>query len=1157
MGILKMPVKIVIWAMSAFILLGHSAYAQQTGSMAIVKVNPDGSKVLPNHIPREVALGLAQKSAHAKAGQMLNLRIVLPSKDPAGLDSFIKQLYDPKSPNFHKFLTPAQFALLYGASSTDSAIVTQYLNSKGLTISKQSRNGIILTVTGPVSSVESAFKESINNYALNGKTYFAPEVNPTIPAQIVGKIDAIVGMDNVTQFKPHYQQKMMMSVVKKLQAKTAGAANGNVPLKPAFSGPDNTLIPVDITAGYNLNSVSSNGSGQTLGLYEMDGYTASDITLYENIYNLPHVPLTNVYTDGADGTAGVNALEDVLDIDLAVAVAPGLSGIIVYEVPDSTANWLDQWDKIAEDDLASTISASWGLYEAAFSYDHTIFSQLAAQGQTVFASAGDAGAYDNCTTSNTPPPCVGGVLSVDDPASDPYVTGVGISALSANGNGTYNSETASLYGGGGISSVFSIPSYQAPMAALAPQPASKVSTTMRNVPDVVLTADPSTLYQIFVTTSGCTPPGCFYEVWGSSAASPEWAAFIARVNQGRVAQGQAVIGFMNPAIYQIAQSSDYGSAFHDIVSGNNSFYPAESGYDDAVGLGSFNGLNLYNELLGPAAPAGLIATGSGGQIALTWTARAGAVSYNVKRSTTSGGPYTTISTSGAVTSANYTDSPVTNGTTYYYVISAVNAGGIEGANSSQASGTPAGLTAPTNLIATAGNAQVSLTWTASTGAVSYNVKRSTTSGGPYTTISTSGAVTTTNYTDSTAVNGTVYYYVVSAVNLGGESGNSSQVTGAPVAPPLAPTGLSAVAGNTQIGLSWSASANTVSYNIKRAGVSGGPYTTVSASGTVVGPSYTDSGLVNGTTYYYVISAVNAGGESPNSSELSSTTTVTVPVAPVSLVAAAGNATVSLTWAASAGAVSYNVKRSAANGGPYTTISTGGAVTTANYTDSTVVNGSTYYYVVSAVNAGGEGANSLQVSASPLAPPLAPTGLIATAGISQVALTWSASATAASYNVKRATVSGGPYTTISTSGAVTTTNYTDISGINGTTYYYVVSAVNVGGESPNSAQVGAIPRAPVASPTNLNFTILGARIANRIVEGGVVLTWVQSSTAGVVQNKIYRSTGVGAYSLLAVVSPSTTYTDKNMTKGTTYNYRVTAFTSLGFESLPSNSVPVNY
>jgi fibronectin type 3 domain-containing protein len=267
---------------------------------------------------------------------------------------------------------------------------------------------------------------------------------------------------------------------------------------------------------------------------------------------------------------------------------------------------------------------------------------------------------------------------------------------------------------------------------------------------------------------------------------------------------------------------------------------------------------------------------------------------------------------------------------------------------------------PTGLSATAGNAEVTLAWTASTGAKGYNVKRSTTSGGPYSTIA---SPTSAGYTDTTVSNGTTYYYVVSSMNTAGESMNSSQVSATPkLLPPAAPTNLAATAGSAQVSLTWTASSGATSYNVKRSTTSGGPYTQLATS---TSASYTDSTVTNGTTYYYVVSAVNAAGESANSAEVSATPKGSAPPVPTNLAAIAGNAQVALTWTASSGATGYNVKRSTTTGGPYTLIA---SPTSTSYTDTTVTNGTTYYYVVSATNANGESANSSEISATPSATP---------------------------------------------------------------------------------------------------------------------------------------------------------------------------------------------
>ncbi len=389
---------------------------------------------------------------------------------------------------------------------------------------------------------------------------------------------------------------------------------------------------------------------------------------------------------------------------------------------------------------------------------------------------------------------------------------------------------------------------------------------------------------------------------------------------------------------------------------------------------------------------------------------------------------------------------------------------------------------PANLTAAAGDGVVTLTWTASTGATGYNVQRATTSGGPYTQLAEVAAPTSNGYTDSSVTNGTTYYYVVQTLTAAGSSAFSPQVSATPgvLGAPAAPTNLTATPGNAVITLTWTASTGATGYNVKRSTTSGGPYTQLAAP---TSTGYTDSSVINGVTYYYVVSTLTAAGESANSAQVSATPEVTgvSPAAPTNLTATPGNAVVTLAWTASAGATGYNVKRATTSGGPYTQV----AAPTANgYTDSSVTNGTTYYYVVSAFNSTGESANSAQVSAMPQAPsvaPAAPTNLTATPGNAVVTLAWTASTGATGYNVKRATISGGPYTQLA---APSSDGYTDSSVTNGTTYYYVVSAFNSTGESANSAQVVAVPNAPPPTfGTWINVTPPGVDLTDNLCGNG--------------------------------------------------------------------------
>ena len=269
---------------------------------------------------------------------------------------------------------------------------------------------------------------------------------------------------------------------------------------------------------------------------------------------------------------------------------------------------------------------------------------------------------------------------------------------------------------------------------------------------------------------------------------------------------------------------------------------------------------------------------------------------------------------------------------------------------------PAPPPAPTGLNATVGNAHVQLNWNAVGGATSYSVKRGTTTGGPYSVINSPG---TNSYDDTTAVNGTTYFYVVSAIGPGGEGANSSEVSATPATAPAAPTGLVPNAGVSHAALTWNASAGATSYTVKRGTAPGGPYGTTFPG--LVTTSYDDTTAINGITYYYVVTATNAQGTSPDSNEV--TATPAPLVAPAGLAAAVSDSAVVLTWSSVQGAATYNVKRSTAAGGPYTAV---GSPAGLSFTDNTAANTITYYYVVAAFS-GSEGPISSEVSATPNTP----------------------------------------------------------------------------------------------------------------------------------------------------------------------------------------------
>jgi fibronectin type 3 domain-containing protein len=602
---------------------------------------------------------------------------------------------------------------------------------------------------------------------------------------------------------------------------------------------------------------------------------------------------------------------------------------------------------------------------------------------------------------------------------------------------------------------------------------------------------------------------------------------------------------------------------------------------------------LMNFTALPSSPTGLSATGADAQVNLTWTACVGAIGYNVKRSLTNNGPYDLVGTTNA---PNYADAALDNGTPYYYVVSAVTSMG-EGIDSGQVSATPGGPppAAPTGLAAVAGSNQVSLSWNPSATATGYEVKRTTTIGGPY--YGTVGTVTDTNYTDVTAQNFVTYYYVVTAVNDSGERGQSSPVAAAPFAPPPQPAALKASSASaTDVVASWLGVFGAAAYHVKRSASYGGPYTVV---GSVVrtpalAMSFSDSGVIGPATYYYVVSAYNGAGESPDTAPVgvgvlappwvaldigtSTSGSTSYGNNRFSVIGSGGDIwnnadafryvyqpvsgdgdvharvlTVQNTdgWAkvgvmlrntTAAGSMFAMVVVTPANGvnfqwrngtnGCQGTQITGisapvwvRVVRTGNaFSGSYSANGTTWNQIGSsqtipmntaalaglAVTAHHEGAlclanfDNVAVSAAETVP-LQPVGLSVTSSNAQLGLSWMASADATSYHVKRSVFSGGPYGTMA---SVAGTNYTDTSVVIGTTYYYVVSAFNSLGESLNSSEVSAtvIP-APVlltvgsTTAGQFSFSFQAVNGQNYIIQTSTNLVdWIplltNSTTTGV-------------------------------------------------------------
>jgi fibronectin type 3 domain-containing protein len=434
----------------------------------------------------------------------------------------------------------------------------------------------------------------------------------------------------------------------------------------------------------------------------------------------------------------------------------------------------------------------------------------------------------------------------------------------------------------------------------------------------------------------------------------------------------------------------------------------------------------------PAGPTALTAKGATGKIVLLWQAAAGAVTYNLYRAL-SPGQEGKLPFQSNLNGTSFTDVGLSSGTTYYYRVTAVNAGG-ESVPSNEAVATTAAVR-PIGVTATAMGTEITLSWTGSTGAASYNVYRATTSGGeagvPYKT-----QVATTSFTDAGLPTGATFYYEITAVNAGGESGPSGE--GSSTLVPAVPTNVVAAGGQGQVNLRWDAVSGAVSYNVYRSASPGAegthPYKALTT------PAFTDGGLTNGASFYYRITAVNAGGESGPSAEAVGFTAASPP-GNISASAASGH--ILVTWSASSGAASYNLYRSSSPTPSATPYKLG--LTSTSFLDAGLPGGATFYYEVTAINAGGESARSVQSFAT--LGPDAPLGLTTSTAGAGILLTWAVTPGATSYNIYRATSSRAEGT-IPYSTGLTTSSFTDAVPL-GSTFYYRVTAVNHAGESPPS------------------------------------------------------------------------------------------------------------
>jgi subtilase family serine protease len=509
------------------------------------------------HVRKEISSGEAHFVSRLPATRPLRLDIALPLRNQSELNDLLQRLYDPESPSFHQFLSVAEFTGRFGPSPEDYAAVIRFAEQNGLTVTGTSVNRVVLSVAGSVANIERAFQVTMASYQhpTEPRTFYSPDREPS-PAGLRVPLWHISGLNNFSL--PH-----SASLRRNLEA------TGNV----TGSGPGGDFLGSDMRAAY-YGGTAYTGAGQSLGLAEFGGYNIADVKAYFASVGQPlNVPVLGVSTDGSPltCTGGCTDLEQALDIEEAISMAPGLSQVRVYV---ALASDVDIFNEMATENISKTLSCSWGWSPEDPSSDDPIFQEFGAQGQTLFVASGDQGAYK------------AGELDLY-PAYDGFVVSVGGTVLTTKGaGGPWESETAWSDSGGGIAPNIPIPSYQQITGVITP--ANQGSLTLRNSPDVSIEANTDNYV--------CYDGGCSGGWGGTSFAAPRWAAYVALLNQQRAANGMSSIGFFHHTIYTTGVGAGYSSFFHDITTGSNGRYSAEIGYDLVTGWGSPNGPELFEDL---------------------------------------------------------------------------------------------------------------------------------------------------------------------------------------------------------------------------------------------------------------------------------------------------------------------------------------------------------------------------------------------------------------------------------------------------------------------------------------------------------------------------------------------------------------------------------
>lgn len=536
------------------------------------------------------AVAKARLVGHHSPSAKLDISVALKLRNPGELDAFIASLHDRSSPNFHKFLTPAQFRDTYGPTQAQVDAVKAFLAANGIKVTSVSANRTRVHGTATTAVMESAFGVAINDYKLNGTSFYAASTNPSLPAGLASSVSAVMGLENASVMKSHA---------------VPGPA---VPQPRSGIGPSG-YGPGQIASFYSWPDITdtANGSGVTIAIATAFTFRQKDLVKFWDTYDLPHHTVDVVQIDGA--TRVLNG-ETTLDIERSSSMAPG-ANIRVYEASTPAfTTFDDEFVQIATDGDCQVVSTSWGSVEredgggaanASIIAEHASFQQMASQGQVVLAAAGDNGSSDG---SGAPTES-----HADFPSSDPYVLAAGGTTLP---NLNPGSESAWSGAGGADSVLFAEPDYQVSSTQTVfvgnaycdgdhtgdfpddttdtpNEPGlgcTSAGADSRQTSDLSMNANPGTGYSIYYN-------GRWEVFGGTSFVAPELAgmfAILVSQNAG------AMVGNGNALVYCAANDGNYATTFNDVTSGDNGGFAAVSGWDHPTGWGTPIAADLLTDM---------------------------------------------------------------------------------------------------------------------------------------------------------------------------------------------------------------------------------------------------------------------------------------------------------------------------------------------------------------------------------------------------------------------------------------------------------------------------------------------------------------------------------------------------------------------------------